>query len=70
MAISTNHGPLIESGTIDGAVYELHGDLNPILYVYRKVGGRYAEKATQLAGMPVEKLARQLLAELPMGRAT
>ena len=60
------YGPLIEHGTRpDGTTYELRGDDHPMLYVYRKGGAGYVEKATQLGGMPIEQLADMLAAELP-----
>ena len=65
MVVSTTFGPLIEMGTIDDAIYELRGEDRPVLYVYRKVGGHYFEKSTQLGGMTAEQLALLLLAELP-----
>jgi hypothetical protein len=40
MSIVEAYGPLIESGEIDGATYEVRGEDHPMVYVYRKAGGK------------------------------
>ena len=62
-----DHGPLIATGEIDDATYEVRGDDHPMVYVYRKVRGRYEMKQTQQGGSPIEVVAGMLAAELPKG---
>jgi hypothetical protein len=59
-----NHGPRIEFDEIDGVKYELRGESHPIVYVYRKVAGRWIGKTAQLGGMSVLSLVQMLAAEL------
>ena len=65
MTIARNHGPLIETGEIDGFTYELRGKAVPMVYVYREVSGKLYEKQTQKGGSPVEVVARMLISEMP-----
>ena len=65
MSVASTHGPLIETGAIDGFIYELRGNTAPVVYVYRQVSGKLYHKATQKGGMTVEGVARMLISEMP-----
>lgn len=65
MKLVQEFGPLIESGKIDGATYEVRGATHPMVYVYRQAGDGFVGRATQLGSTPLEALVRMLAAELP-----
>lgn len=65
MSIAKTHGPLVETGAIDGFTYELRGNTAPMVYVYREVKGKLYHKETQKGGMTVEGVVRMLISEMP-----
>lgn len=65
MKLLQDFGPLIESGEIDGATYEVRGATHPMVYVYRQARDSLTGRATQLGSTPLEVVVRMLAAELP-----
>lgn len=53
------------AGSIRDDRYEVRGTDHPMIYVYRRNGRGFVEKATQLGDLDARQLAGMLLHELP-----